>query len=548
MIKFIPHPQIAINDSVYDPAVHKCVYNADYPRIFADIANGKIDKRGAYRSLILKDLFFVVLFVMGIEKANHPFVVERCKAVQNGDRTDTLDIWARYHYKSVIITIAETIQYSLKKPEHCTGIHCYVRPLAKKFLESIKQTFETSELLKWCFPDICWQNPQAEAPSWSLDGGITLKRKSSSRKEATVEAWGLVEGQATGRHFERNILDDIETDDIRESPEQLLKCYSKIEMSENLGTGSDSDIWRIIGTYYSHFGPMVKLTERTYLDGRPMYKVRIVPGSDDGTADGNPVLVEPKTWEKLKTSQFFNSQQLCNPTPLGDIKIDFNKLLPIERRFLPKNRLKFLLVDPAGDDAITKGKNNDSWAIGCLSVEPKIDELGLSKVFIEDVCYGKMKREIAIDTSVSMSLRNGRMTGYGIERVSTDSTYDWIIKGLNAQNRRAEIKKTLYDSGNVVLLSTGGKDKSKRIESSLSWPWNNGMIKYVTDLPMDVLDAIKEECDKFPLYHVDIIDMISYIYQLLEKMRFNFQLQAEEDQKDERDPEIYTGMSLVTGY
>ena len=548
MINFIPHPEIAVNNSVYDPKVHKCVYNADYPRIFADIALGKIDKRGAYRSLILNDLFFVVLFVMGIEKANHPFVVNRCKDVQDGPKTDTLDIWARYHYKSVIITIAETIQYSLRNPEHCTGIHCYVRPLAKKFLESIKQTFENSELLKWCFPDIVWQNPQQEAPSWSLDGGITIKRKSSSRKEATVEAWGLVEGQATGRHFERNILDDIETDDIRESPEQLSKCYSKIEMSENLGTGSDSDVWRIIGTYYSHFGPMVRLTERTYLDGRQMYKSRIVPGSEDGTRDGKPVLVEPNTWEKLKTSQFFNSQQLCDPTPRGDIKIDFNMLRPIDRRFLPQNRLKFIIVDPAGDDEITKGKDNDSWAIGCISVEPEMDDLGMSKIFIEEIDYGQMKLDVAIDTAVSMFLRNGRVTGIGVEQVGTDTAYSHIINGLRAKRRRAEIKKTFNDSGNVVLLSTGGKQKRRRIESSLAWPWNNGKVSYVSDLPFHILDGIKNECDKFPMYHVDIIDMISYIYQMLEKMRFNFQLQAEEDHGYERDPEIYTGMSLVTGY
>jgi hypothetical protein len=548
LISFIPHPEIAMNDASYDPLVHKAQYRFDYEKILSDIANGVIDKRAAYRSLILNDLFFIVLFVMEIEKANHPFVVARCADVQDGPVTDTLDIWARYHYKSVIVTQAETIQYALKHPDHCTGIHCYVRPLAKKFLDAIKQTFEKSELLKWCFPDIVWQNPQADAPSWSLDGGITLKRKSSSRKEATVEAWGLVEGQATGRHFERNVLDDIETDDIRESPEQLLKCYSKIEMAENLGTGSDSDVWRIIGTFYSHFGPMVKLRDRQYPDGRIMYHIRLVPGSEDGTKEGKPVLVEPNTWEKLKTSQFFNSQQLCDPTPAGDIKIDFNMLHPIDRRFLPQNRLKFIIVDPAGDNEITKGKNNDSWAIGCLSVEPCMDDLGLSRIFIEEICYGKMSLDVAIDTAVSISLRNGRITGYGIEQVGTDTAYDHIIKGLRAQRRTAEIKKSFHDNGNVVLLSTGGKKKRRRIESSLTWPWNNGKISYVSTLPVNVLDALKEECNKFPMYHVDIIDMISYIYQLLEKMRFNFQLQFEDELEDNWQHETHTGISQVTGY
>jgi len=64
--------------------------------------------------------------------------------------------------------------------------------------------------------------------------------------------------------------------------------------------------------------------------------------------------------------------------------------------------LKFVIVDPAGDDDVTKGKNNDSWAIGCISVEPVMDDLGMSKVFIEDIEYGQMALETAIDTAVDV--------------------------------------------------------------------------------------------------------------------------------------------------
>ena len=45
----------------------------------------------------------------------------------------------------------------------------------------------------------------------------------------------------------------------------LDKVFSKFEMSYgNLGTGSDSDIIRIIGTYYSHSGPITRIQEIIY--------------------------------------------------------------------------------------------------------------------------------------------------------------------------------------------------------------------------------------------------------------------------------------------
>lgn len=372
----------------------------------------------------------------------------------------------------------------------------------------------------------------------SEDEGLVFIRNSSSRKESTIEAWGLVEGQPTGRHFERNIFEDLETEDIRESPEMLEKVFSRFQMAGNLGTGSDSDINRIIGTYYSHFGPNVRIGDMVYPGtDKKIYHLRIFPGSDDGTVTGKPVLVGPETWEKLKASQHFHSQQLCNPTPKTEIKLPYNLLIPIDPKNMPKNRLKFLIIDPAGDDDVQSGKHNDSWAIGCISVKPDMDELGNSDIFIEDCecdTFGLGDDGgSAVDAVVNMHLRNGRIIGIGVEKVATDSSYKHIQNGLKAKHKKAIIKKTQRDNGNIVLLTPAGKTKARKIETSLSYPWYNGKIHISTRLAQRILDKIKEECDKFPYYHVDILDMISYIYQLLDALKFNFQLEDEEDEEDE---------------
>jgi hypothetical protein len=406
LIKFSPHPDIGIPKRGYDPKIHKAVYRYDYERIFSDIASGKLDQRGTYRQLILTDLFFMIYFVMGIEKSNHPFVVNRCKDIENGVKSDTLDIWARFHWKSTIITVAETVQKRLKNPERCSGIFAYNRPAAKKHLKAIKWLCESNDLLKWCFPDVLYDKPESQAPKWSEDEGLVFKRKSASRKESTIEAWGLTEGMPTGSHFEDSVFDDLETEDIRESPEMLSKVFERFQMAlVNLGTGSDTDTRRIIGTYYSHFGPNIRIGDMKYPDGRQMFKLRVITGSEDGTRDGKPVLMDANSWEMSKRTVFFNSQQLCNPTPESGIKLNKNQLKPINRRLLPANILRFMVLDQAGGDETDK-TSGDMWSFGVIGVQPAMDDIGQSNIYILDGMADQMSHSGGINGVVQIDRKS----------------------------------------------------------------------------------------------------------------------------------------------
>jgi hypothetical protein len=128
-----------------------------------------------------------------------PWLLDRCKEVQAAPN-DRLDLWSREHYKSTIITFGLTIQDILNDPETTIGIFSHTRPIAKGFLRQIKREFEANELLKSLFPDVLWTSPSKEAPKWSEDDGIVVKRKSNP-KESTIEAWGLVDGQPTSKHY-----------------------------------------------------------------------------------------------------------------------------------------------------------------------------------------------------------------------------------------------------------------------------------------------------------------------------------------------------------
>ena len=492
------------------------------------------------RSLFATDLWFLIRFGFGIEKANHPFVVRMCREVEEGARTDTLDIWARFHWKTVIITMAETFQFAVRNPDKCTGIFCYARPAAKKPLRSLKILMEESEILKWCFPEVLWQRPDIEAPKWSEDDGLILKRGSCSRKESSIEAHGLIEGMPTGSHFERNVFDDLETDDIRDSPDMLAKVFSKFQMaSVNMGTGSDMDQTRVIGTYYSHFGPNVKIRDLKYPDGRKMYHLRLIPGSDDGTREGKPILMDANSWEKAKMSIHFNSQQLCDPTPSSEIKLNGTFLRPIEPQFIPRDSYRVMVLDQAGGDESDK-LSKDLWSYGVFGIEPCVDDIGQSKVYLLDIEADQMSHSEGIDGVVRMYLRNGIIQQMGVEKVGLSTTEMHISNALKAHGRRLSI-----DAGNLVLLKPGGRSKVFRIESALQWPLNNGKLHYSTAIHKRYIEAILEEMQKFPFYHVDILDMWAYLYDMIKEINFFDEWSDEEPQQGRKQIEA---RDRVTGY
>ena len=210
-----------------------------------------LDKNGtdysAMRWLATADRYYLLVKLLGRTDAWHPWLYARCREVEAAP-DGHLDLWAREHYKSTIITFAGIIQTILGDPEITVGIFSHTKPIAKAFLAQIKREFENNRLLQALFPEILYANPAGESPAWSLDGGIIVKRNSNS-KEATVEAHGLVDGQPTSRHFKLRVYDDVVTLESVSTPEQIQKTTEAWSMSDNLGS-LGGKVWHI-GTRYS---------------------------------------------------------------------------------------------------------------------------------------------------------------------------------------------------------------------------------------------------------------------------------------------------------
>ena len=504
----------------------KCNYKYNYVRIFEDIAAGRLPKIPTYRQLILNDLFFNVYFVwmQGASQdfldniVNTPFVVDACREVEEGPRSKTLDLWAREHFKSTIITQAETVQRILRNPEERIAIFSYVRPAAKAFLRKIMTKLEESDLLKACFPDILYMNPRKEARKWSEDEGIIVKRN-GVYVEATVEAWGLIEGMPTGRHFTHRVYDDIVTEDMVDSPNPediFKKVLRKFDSSQNLGTFTGT--YRIIGTHYHHLDPLMELRGRTDSDGKPLYHLRIKPATHDGTASGDPVLLPRERLEELRAGDpyIFACQQLLDPTPQADRKLNSDFVIHVKKEQVPKHIFKFLLIDQAGDNP-KKDLTKDSWAILLVGVDPNLDDYGASDVYILDAVIEPMGETEAIDNVVKMYMRGGLVHCVGVEKVNVSTTHAHIKKALAAHGRYLDETK-----GSLFLLRPSGRNKKKRILSALSWPLDNGKIHMVDTVPEPYCDRILKEMDKFPFWHDDALDALSYLYDILADERFSF--------------------------
>lgn len=331
-------------------------YRYDYLDILREIAAHRLDNLKTYRLLCHDDLFFLLYFGLGRMDVNHPWIVARIREIE-ADHDGTLDLWAREHYKSSILTYGLPIQELIRNPEERIGIFSHTRPAAKSFLRQIKLTLEGNCFVKRWYPDVFFAQPKREAPKWSEDDGLVVKRKSFAQ-ESSIEAWGLVDGQPTGKHFTIRVYDDVVTKESVTTPEQLRKTVEAFELSHSLGT--DQGRKRVTGTHYSFADLYMQLRKRG------TYKVRVHPATHDGTGTGNPVFLSQERLEELKREQssyVFACQQLLNP--VADQERRFKEEWLKTYGQLPTGCNRYLICDPAN----AKKKDSDFTVMAVIDID-----------------------------------------------------------------------------------------------------------------------------------------------------------------------------------
>lgn len=309
------------------------------------------------RHLCRTDLFFLVRYVCNRPDLHHPFFFERCRELQ-AEPDGYCDLWAREHGKSSLGTFGLSLFHIVNDPEVTIGIFSHTRPIAKSFLRQIKRELEVNEVLKGLFPEIFWVNPAQQASKWSEDDGLIWKRQGNP-KESGLEAWGLVDGMPTGRHFRVRVYDDVVVLGSVSTPEMITKTTEAFQLSDNLGTIGGAI--RVYGTRYAYGDSYEAMLASGTL------KPRVYACTKDGTDDFAPencVLMSPEVLRQKRQAQgpyVFAAQLLLNPA--GDTSMGFRRgwLRYIDGPPHASGLNVYLLVDAASSK-----KASADWTAMCV--------------------------------------------------------------------------------------------------------------------------------------------------------------------------------------
>jgi phage terminase large subunit-like protein len=436
---------------------------------------------------------------------------------------DHLDLWAREHYKSTVITFGLNIQDILNDPEVTIGIFSHTRPIAKGFLRQIKQEFETNETLKAWFPDILWADPKKQAPKWSEDDGIVVKRKSNP-KESTVEAWGVVDGQPTSKHFAILDYDDIVTKESVTSPEMMVKTLDSLALSYNLGTSGGRR--RFVGTRYHYNDAYRSLIERGTASPR------IYPATKDGKVEGEPVFLTREQLAKKRADQgpyVFACQMLQDPKAdeTQGFKEEWLRYASVDHR----GQNLVILVDPAN----AKKKTSDYTSAWCLG-------LGADRnVYVHDMVRDRLSLTQRADLLMAWH-RKWQPMAVGYEHYGMQADIEHIRDRQERENYRFDITQL-----------GGSMPKVDRIRRLIPW-FEKGRIFLMPKLqktnyegvPVDLTKAfINEEYLAFPVASHD--DMLDALARFLEE---DMPVSWPAPTAYENDDDAYDdrGRDLVTGY
>ena len=496
------------------------------------------------RTLILNDIYYLGLFILNIDKMYsetvgdtivfHPWIFNRCREVQE-DPDFHIDIWAREHFKSTIITLLKTVQDILRDPEIAICIFSYNQKIASKFVSQIKNALENKRL-RQLFPDIIPEDTgsgkytyiddegsrRSQKFSWS-SVALTVKRK-TGRKEPTVSGYGLVTGQPTGMHFDMLIYDDVVTPDSVRTSEHNRYTTEQFTMSLNTGSGENVRV-RIIGTRYSLYDTYFHIMNPKYASegvmGGSKYSLRCYPCR---TMSGDPVLYTSEYLEMKRSvmvSFVYDSQMMCDPQFSSDI--GFNEDCIAERCnadeiYADRDSYNFyIIVDPAN----TKNNKSDFTAMAVVAVN------GDGRYYIPDIVRDKMSLSERISSLMSLVNRwttsNGRPEVF-YEQSGLSSDME-VIRGMMEAKRYWFTIHSMGTKPRVTLDpragSGAGSLKVNRIlaleplfrgyrivlaDSCVKVNWNGREEDMMASFVMD-------EYMKFPISndHDDMLDALSRI-------------------------------------
>jgi len=400
------------------------------------------------------DRYYLLTILCHRKDAFHPWVFDRCRQVE-ASPDGHLDLWARYHYKSTICTFAGCIQEVMIDPEITIAIISGKAPVARPFLKQIMEEFESNEDLKRIYSDVLWEEPRKQSPQWSIEKGIIVRRKGNP-KEATIEAFGLIEGARTGKHYQLLDFDDLIDETMVDNPDVVKKVTQRWELADNLGTLGITRKWHQ-GTRYSYADTYGVIIDRAIL------KTRIHPATENGQLNGKPVMLSDKRWAEIKTTQRSTvaAQMLLNP--LAGNENTFTTLSLRHYDVIPAVMNVYIMCDPSKG----RTRRSDRTAIAVIGYD-----LAGNKYLLDGYCH-RMKLSRRYDLITQLKEKWEDHTGVQMVRVGYEQY--GMVNDIEVIKEYPERDGNYFEIVELATPREGKESKTDRI-SRLEPDFNRGLF------------------------------------------------------------------------
>lgn len=207
------------------------------PRSVYDLPNAIRDNpservRQVMRVEALSSTWYLATMVLGYTKLLPDTHGPLCTFLDTCTGKRRLIQMPRSHFKTTITTVTHNMRRLLNNPELRLLIVGDTAPNARKHLKKIANHFEHNRLLRWLFPERCWEDTSA-APAWSQDQ-IYLPTETgypALHGEPTIDAIGAG-GAAVSRHYDVINPDDLIGEDEFKSEiemEKIIDWFSGLE-------------------------------------------------------------------------------------------------------------------------------------------------------------------------------------------------------------------------------------------------------------------------------------------------------------------------------
>jgi len=328
------------------------------------------------RSLAEEDFYFYLheissLRSFAIKDAAHPrvgglwidepWLFERAREIQDDveqQRKDVFYNWARFCFKTTLVTVHLTIWELLKDPLLTFLILTHqVRGVGDAMVNAIADELQKNPLLREHWPDRLCEDPR-DYPLWKTGEAITIKRPHGP-VEASVTVAGIL-NPPVSRHFGRIIGDDCVVGDTVLTPYQIDLTDER--MRETTALQAEATQRRWVGTIWDADDPHMRRVKNGTFSLRRYHPAFL---RDDGSADfANIAEMEAYGIAQLRSKPFFVNwakdlgeygaacqlQQI--PVAKGRQSFDLGWVKYYEKSPAAERVGKnvYFFVDPAGDE------------------------------------------------------------------------------------------------------------------------------------------------------------------------------------------------------